>query len=67
MIDQNEFAHNGVAYVAESSPSVGSVCFGCAFFDYGCFSPVVDSYSCRSSVRTDKRDIIWKRKLGAHE
>jgi len=65
----NEFANNGVAYVVEASMAT-SLCFGCAFLDddgCGCLSPVVDSYPCRSSVRADKRDIIWKKKLDHHE
>lgn len=61
----NEFALNGVAYVAQDAPTIGSFCTGCAFDNPGC--EVGLKYHCDPGSRSDQRNIIWKKKLDFNE
>lgn len=63
MSDENEFALNGVAYVASemiSKHNDGMGCLGCEFDQNGC---VAANHPCAKISRSDRRDVIWVRKL----
>lgn len=59
--NKNEIARNGIAYVAIDDIA-GQGCKACCLYDAdnGC---TWDYKSCTGSERTDRRDIVWQRKL----
>jgi hypothetical protein len=63
MSNENEFVLNGVAYVTAAligEQSNGLGCLGCEFDSNGC---VAANHPCARISRSDRRDIIWVRKL----